>query len=414
LLRYWSLSALGRLEDRSQLAYEIDARLSFLFLRRRLVDQERLDRSHESSLRWNESRAFSQNGEDGVIREILRRIGVMDRYFVEIGASDASQNCTRALAEDGWSGLWIEADGGDVARARQVAGSGVSVLQSRASRENVVSLLRSNGAPSEPDVLVVDIDGDELGVLRASLSSFRPRLVVSEYNAVFRPGVTWAIDPAKVSRWDGTFRHGASLQALCDVLRPLGYLLAYCESSGVNCFFVRADLCGGDFDPPLGDLRALYRVPAFSNHPFGHPRSRRAGAPMNPINTEQLGAITIRDLKLAKGQAQSVVPEAMVRLAVTVENQSSALLSSGGPNAFHLSPRWLDGDGTVPPDAPRLSLPRPVPPHSRARVHLWVRAPDGRGRQRLRVTALCEQVSWREHLGGTGAWADVDIEVRAR
>jgi hypothetical protein len=414
LLRYWMLSSVAVLEDRSQFAYEVDAGLSFLLLQRRLDDQERLDRSHRSSLRWSESRVFSQNGEDGVIGEVLRRIGVVERHFVEIGASDAAENCTRRLAEDGWSGLWIEADGASATKARQVAGGRVSVLHSRVSRANVVTLLQANGVPPEPDVFVVDIDGDDLGVLRASLGSFRPRLVVSEYNGAFGPEATWAIDPEEVTHWDGTFRHGASLRAICDVVDPLGYRLVYCESNGVNAFFVRADLCGGQFDPRPGDRRAHYRVPAFPYHPFGHPRSRWALAPMDGVTAEQLGAVAIRDLELSRGQARSVLPGAMVRLSVTVDNQSSLHLSSGEPHAFHLSPRWLEGGEAVSPEAPRLSLPRPVPPHSATRVHLWVRAPVEVGRHQLRMTALCEGVSWREHLGGAGAWADAEIEVHAR
>ena len=62
-----------------------------------------------------ESKQWSQNGEDGLLAELVRRVGQEEREertFVEIGAADGSENCTRALAEIGWHGVWVEGVGG--------------------------------------------------------------------------------------------------------------------------------------------------------------------------------------------------------------------------------------------------------------------------------------------------------------
>src|ERR1700754_2894278 len=61
-------------------------------LARRLSDDPRRLQHFESS-------RYSQNGEDGIIGEIFRRIGSKSRFFVEIAAADGAENCTRALAE---------------------------------------------------------------------------------------------------------------------------------------------------------------------------------------------------------------------------------------------------------------------------------------------------------------------------
>ena len=90
---YTRLAALGRLSDRFPSAYLADARLSMRRLRKLLAAQEFADRGDPRSLRWNESSRFSQNGEDGVIEEIFRRIGIVNAQFVEIGASDGTENC---------------------------------------------------------------------------------------------------------------------------------------------------------------------------------------------------------------------------------------------------------------------------------------------------------------------------------
>jgi hypothetical protein len=52
---------------------------------------------------------FSQDGEDGIILEILRRVGVKSRRFLEIGVGNGLENNTAFLLYQGWSGMWIEA-----------------------------------------------------------------------------------------------------------------------------------------------------------------------------------------------------------------------------------------------------------------------------------------------------------------
>src|ERR1700674_965222 len=52
----------------------------------------------------------SQNGEDGIIGEIFRRIGASDRTFAEVGIGDGTQNNTAFLLSQGWTGFWIDSD----------------------------------------------------------------------------------------------------------------------------------------------------------------------------------------------------------------------------------------------------------------------------------------------------------------
>src|SRR5690242_675114 len=55
-----------------------------------------------------EHQAFSQNGEDGILAEIFRRIGVKDRFFVEFGVGNGLENNTVFLLQQNWRGCWIE------------------------------------------------------------------------------------------------------------------------------------------------------------------------------------------------------------------------------------------------------------------------------------------------------------------
>src|SRR5262245_53576365 len=61
-------------------------------------------------LRAFEQQVYSQNGEDGILKELLRRIGVKHRFFVEFGVETGVEcNCARLAREENWSGVSLEA-----------------------------------------------------------------------------------------------------------------------------------------------------------------------------------------------------------------------------------------------------------------------------------------------------------------
>src|ERR1700693_2389746 len=67
-------------------------------------------------------RVYSQSDEDGILHEIVRRIGAGSRTFVEIGTGDGLENNTLFLLTQGWRGLWIEGSRRRVATARKNLG----------------------------------------------------------------------------------------------------------------------------------------------------------------------------------------------------------------------------------------------------------------------------------------------------
>ncbi len=355
-----------------------------------------------------EERRWSQNGEDGLIAELVRRVGAPGRWFVEIGASDGAENCTRALAEAGWTGLWVEADPERVRVARGHDLAGVTVAEAFARRASISSLLDDFDVPAEPDVLVVDIDGDDLGVLESVLRHRRPRIVVVEYNAAYPPPASWALPERRADGWDGTDRFGASLQALVDA--AVDHRLVVCDSTGVNAFFVRSDLA--PLVPLPASVRAAYRPAAFSRHPGGHVRDReavRAPGPGEPITLEDARGVTLAGLR-PEGPVR-VRPGGTVGLSVEVRNGGSVPLRSGGPGGCSLVLRWVDDDEPPPPDAARTPLAHAIPPGGTRRVVLWMPAPPDPGPHRLRVTAVVEGVAWLDVLGGDGRALDLDVVV---
>ena len=197
-----------------------------------------------------ELRVFSQNGEDGVLCELLRRVDSREPQFVEFGIGPGTQgNCVFGAEVLGWQGLFIEPSDDYPALERRWAGrSRVQTARALITPQNVNALFEQHGVPEEPDIVSIDIDGNDYWVWEALTS--RPRIVVVEYNANLdtAPDVR-LVQPYQERAWDNTDFFGASLGALEALGRRKGYRLVHTELAGVNAFFVRDDL-GAELPAP--------------------------------------------------------------------------------------------------------------------------------------------------------------------
>ncbi len=55
-------------------------------------------------------KVYSQNDEDGIIHEIFKRIGTINKSFIEFGVQNGLESNCHLLLFYGWKGLWIEGD----------------------------------------------------------------------------------------------------------------------------------------------------------------------------------------------------------------------------------------------------------------------------------------------------------------
>lgn len=215
-----------------------------------------------------EARRFSQNGEDGIIAFLAEALDP-PRFFVEFGVESGVQCNTRALKHAGWVGVaW---DGGYADPDR-------NIYRERITAENVSAIFAAYRVPPEFGLLSIDIDGNDLHVWRALGATWRPAIVVIEYNAAIPPDqpVSVPYDPAFA--WDGTAYFGAGFEALRRLGRDKGYQLVGADARGVNLFFVREDLLPrlpaelvAETETPL----ALYHPPGYGIPGRGHPPDPR-------------------------------------------------------------------------------------------------------------------------------------------
>jgi hypothetical protein len=200
------------------------------------------DRRKLNHYEWQ---VFSQNGEDGILAEIFRRIGTRSRFFVESGVGDGLENNTAWLLAQGWRGCWMDGDASAALNIRshfnRPLGSGdLKLLESYVTAENFEDLLTQLGVPAEFDFLSLDIDRNTYHVLKA-LRNFRPRVIAVEYNATFRPDIEWVADYHPTRLWNSSAYFGASLKAYEQLAKSLGYVLIGCDFSGTNAFLIRND-----------------------------------------------------------------------------------------------------------------------------------------------------------------------------
>jgi len=93
----------------------------------RLETEAYLDRNLRGNPKYDDPRrlarcefsVFSQFGEDGALREIFRRIGQTNKFFVEMGVGDGLENNTAYLLAKNWRGAWVEGNSKNVAAIRR-------------------------------------------------------------------------------------------------------------------------------------------------------------------------------------------------------------------------------------------------------------------------------------------------------
>ena len=211
-----------------------------------------------------ERRIYSQNGEDGIIMYIFRRIGILNKYFVEIGVEDGLQCNTRYLKRWGWRGIQVD--------SRTTPG----VKSHFVTAENIESIFTKYKVPKKFDLLSIDIDGNDYWVWKA-IEHYQPRVVIIEYNASIPSGKKLTIPYDPKFSWDGTTFFGASLEALVSLGNRKGYELVATNKAGMNAFFVRKGLARKHFI--RRSIKDLYHSPKYNlkvrGKYIGHEKSKK-------------------------------------------------------------------------------------------------------------------------------------------
>jgi hypothetical protein len=222
---------------------------------------------------------FSQNGEDGIIDILRRKMLNSNRYFIEIGAADGIENNSGwLLVAEKYNGLLIEGSSKLVERAKRTIlgfSIGAECLELFVTKESVAEIRRLS-LYSDPDVFSLDIDGNDYYIAEAVLGAgFRPKIFIVEYNSVYGPerSLTIEYQPEFVftKAHPTHLYYGVSIMAWRRFFRSHGYRFITVDQNGVNGFFVDPQhfdasfldgICGVEFAENQSQLKK-FRVPHY-------------------------------------------------------------------------------------------------------------------------------------------------------
>ena len=200
-----------------------------------------------------EFRAFSQNGEDGILLYLFSLLGTTNRRAVEICAGDGIQcNSANLIVNHGWHALLFDGNPDRIARGTAFYAKHPDtysfpprLAHAWITRENVNQLVSDQGFVGEIDLLSLDLDGIDYWVWEA-LDVIQPRVVVAEIQCI------WGAERAVTVPYSPSFRtehvngfgiySGASLPAFVKLAGRKGYRLVGVQQLGFNAFFVRNDV----------------------------------------------------------------------------------------------------------------------------------------------------------------------------
>lgn len=125
----------------------------------------------------------SQFGEDGILAECLKRIGIERGNCVEVGGNDGMWlSNTASLIEQGWSGKFIEADFAlwQRSRDRWSERPDVKCICSRVNGQNINAFVDDS-----TDLFSTDTDGRDFEIFGGLKA--KPKIVVIEINSSISP-----------------------------------------------------------------------------------------------------------------------------------------------------------------------------------------------------------------------------------
>lgn len=182
-------------------------------------------------------RVYSQGGQDGIIAAIFERIGTTNKTCVEFGFNadtlDGGSGANTALLvlRDKWQHLFFDDEHDNPL---------IHLNKVRLTEANIGDEFGKRGVPISTDYVSIDVDGDDLYLMRGVLNAgFRPRLLSVEYNCNIQIGESLTV--IEGTKWTGDSVYGASLRALYKLAVLFGYKLVAVEP-GLDAFFVRGDL----------------------------------------------------------------------------------------------------------------------------------------------------------------------------
>lgn len=209
-----------------------------------------------------EIKIFSQNGEDGIIDYLVKKLEIKKPNFIEIGIQDYSESNTRFLYEQYYSsGLVIDSQ---INLRENVLISGLNlwkgdlrIVEKFVSSKNIKEVILEN-CDFNVDIFSIDIDGIDYWVLNNLPDTIKPKIIIVEYNSIFGHDLEVTVpDIDNFSRDSYHFSnlcYGASLKAYVNLMKFKGYYFLGVNRLRNNAFFISNNYSKETYFPNIKKL----------------------------------------------------------------------------------------------------------------------------------------------------------------
>lgn len=179
---------------------------------------------------------YSQNGEDGVIREILNRLNIQnDGWVVEFGACDGKylSNTFNLVENNNFKAIYIESYPEFFKQLELTSElfKNIYPINTYITPTSLTPLLEKTLVPIDFDILSIDVDGIDYHIW-CNFEKYNPKLVIIEINSSFTPDI-------ELIHSDSNLVTGTSFLSMLKLGIQKGYTLI-CHTG--NMFFLRNDL----------------------------------------------------------------------------------------------------------------------------------------------------------------------------
>lgn len=177
---------------------------------------------------------YSQCGEEGYLEYILSNIPSYQRnhFLIDLGAGDGfSLSNSRYFIEKGFQSILIDGNNHD----------NEQVQERFITDENIIELLQYFLCPMNPDLLTIDLDGNDLYIMEKVASVYKPKVIIAEFNPIWGFGVSKAIKYDPDHQWNDDDYYGFSFAAGLKFAHKNGYTCIF-QNDSLNMYFVDNDV----------------------------------------------------------------------------------------------------------------------------------------------------------------------------
>lgn len=162
-------------------------------------------------------KVYSQNGEEGILQEIFRRLGTTNKYCVEFGAFDGTWlSNTKYFRDLGWKSLLLDSD-------IPTHKPEIHLYRVHLTPTNIEAVFSHYHVPPAFDLMSIDVDGNDFWLWKA-IHHFRPRVVLIEFNSALPNHIPLSV---QYSDYNGdipsSHYYGANLLALLKLAHTKKY-----------------------------------------------------------------------------------------------------------------------------------------------------------------------------------------------